>query len=128
MLFLANVQAPNDYGVYTDVDNENLSMPTSLHSFYGVVSGERVQVFTEVPPSVSKFGRTYILSYVYNSPHMIPPVRRGQHVWPLPRPQIMEHTIDMSTSVDVNPLRVLEDSSLFAEFDCFFFVVFQFHI
>ena len=32
----------------------------------------------------------------------------------------MEHAIDMSTSVDVNPLRGLEDSSLFAEFDRWF--------
>ncbi|GAY53383.1 hypothetical protein CUMW_148890, partial [Citrus unshiu] len=112
--------APDDYGVYTDVGNENLSTPTSLYSFYGDVSGESVQVFTEVPPGVSKFGRAYIPSYVYNSPYMIPPIRRGQNVQPLPRPQIMEHAIDMSTSVDVNPLRGLEDSSLFAEFDRWF--------
>ncbi|GAY50491.1 hypothetical protein CUMW_127110 [Citrus unshiu] len=112
--------APDDYGVYTDVGNENLSTPTSLYSFYGDVSGESVQVFTEVPPGVSKFGCAYIPSYVYNSPYMIPPVRRGQNVRPLPRPQIMEHAIDMSTSVDVNPLRGLEDSSLFAEFDRWF--------
>ncbi|GAY45331.1 hypothetical protein CUMW_088670 [Citrus unshiu] len=79
--------APDDYGVYTDVGNENLSTPTSLYSFYGDVSGESV---------------------------------RGQHVRPLPRPQIMEHAIDMSTSVDVNPLRGLEDSNLFAEFDRWF--------
>ena len=32
----------------------------------------------------------------------------------------MDHAIDMSTSVDVNPLRGLEDSSLFAEFDRWF--------
>ena len=117
MFFLANVQTPDDYGVYTDVGNENLSTPTSLYSFYEDVSGESVQVFTEVPPGVSKFGRAYIPYYVYNSPYMIPPVRRRQNVRLLPRPQIMEHAIDMSTSVDVNPLRGLEDSSLFAEFD-----------
>ncbi|GAY68783.1 hypothetical protein CUMW_266870 [Citrus unshiu] len=105
-------KAPDDYRVYTDVGNENLSTPTLLYSFYGDVSGESVQVFTEVPPGVSKFGRAYIPSYVYNSPYMIPPVRRGQNVRPLPRPQIMGHAIDMSTSVD--------DSSLFAEFDRWF--------
>ncbi|GAY63517.1 hypothetical protein CUMW_226240 [Citrus unshiu] len=74
-------------------------------------------------PSINampSFGRAYIPSYVYNSPYIIPPVRRGQNVRPLPRPQIMEHAIDMSTSVDVNPLRGLEDSSLFAEFDRWF--------
>ena len=75
MFFLANVQAPDDYGVYTDVGNENLSTPTSLYSFYGDVSGESVQVFTEVPLGVSKFGRAYLPAYVYNSPYMIPPVR-----------------------------------------------------
>ncbi|GAY56250.1 hypothetical protein CUMW_170380 [Citrus unshiu] len=32
----------------------------------------------------------------------------------------MEHAIDMNASVDVNPLRGLEDSSLFAEFDRWF--------
>ena len=120
MFFLANGQAPNDYGVYTDVGNENLSTPTSLYSFYGDVSGESVQVFTEVPPGVSKFGRAYIPSYVYNSPYMIPPVRRRHNVRPLPRPQILEHAIDMSTTVDINPLRGLEDSSMFAEFDRWF--------
>ncbi|GAY58953.1 hypothetical protein CUMW_190820 [Citrus unshiu] len=112
--------APDDYGVYTDVGNENLSTPTLLYSFYVDVSGRSVQVFPEVPPGVSKFGRAYIPSYVYNSPYMIPPVKRGQNARPLPRPQIMEHAIDMSTSVDVNPLRGLEDSSLFAEFDRWF--------
>ena len=74
MFFLANVQAPDDYGVYTDVGNENLSTPTSLYSFYGDVSGESMHVFTELPPEVSKFGCVYIPSYVYNNPYMIPPV------------------------------------------------------
>ncbi|KAH9716558.1 Receptor-like protein 13 [Citrus sinensis] len=32
----------------------------------------------------------------------------------------MDHAIDMNTSVDINPLRGLEDSSLFAEFDRWF--------
>ncbi|GAY59191.1 hypothetical protein CUMW_192710 [Citrus unshiu] len=112
--------APTDYGVYTDVGNENLSTPTSLYSFYGDVSGESVQVFSKVPLGVSKFGRAYIPSYVYNNPYMIPPVRRRQNIRPLPQPQILEHAIDMSTTVDINPLRGLEDSSMFAEFDRWF--------
>ncbi|GAY57337.1 hypothetical protein CUMW_178670 [Citrus unshiu] len=103
--------APADYGVYTDVGNENLSTPTSLYSFYGNVSGESVQVFSEVPPGVSKSGRAYIPSYS---------LTRRQNVRPLPRPQILEHAIDMSTTVDINPLRGLEDSSMFAEFDRWF--------
>ena len=84
MFFSANGQAPDDYGVYTNVGNENLSTPTSLYSFYGDVSGESVQVFTEVLLGVSKFGRAYIPSYVYNSPYMIPPLRRGKNVRPIP--------------------------------------------
>ena len=59
MFILPNGQAPNDYGVYNDVDNQNISTPTSLYNFYRDVSGESVQVFTEVPPGISKFGRAY---------------------------------------------------------------------
>ncbi|GAY48888.1 hypothetical protein CUMW_115080 [Citrus unshiu] len=60
MFILANEHASDDYGVYTDVGNQNFYTPTSLYSFHGDVSRESVQVFTEVPPGVSKFGRTYI--------------------------------------------------------------------
>ncbi|GAY60658.1 hypothetical protein CUMW_203770 [Citrus unshiu] len=95
-------------------------LTTRFISFYGDVSGESVQVFTEVPLGVSKFGRAYIPSYVYNSPYMIPPRRRGKNARPIPRPQIMDHVIDMNTSVDINPLRGLEDSSMFAKFDRWF--------
>ncbi|GAY54483.1 hypothetical protein CUMW_157040 [Citrus unshiu] len=42
MFILANGHAPDDYGVYTDVSNQNLSTPTSLYNFYGNVSGESV--------------------------------------------------------------------------------------
>ncbi|GAY65742.1 hypothetical protein CUMW_243390 [Citrus unshiu] len=66
-------EALDDYGVYTDVGNQNVSTPTSLYSFYRDVSGESVQVFTEVPPAVN-----------------------------------------------INLLRGLEDSNLFAEFDRWF--------
>ncbi|GAY51322.1 hypothetical protein CUMW_133330 [Citrus unshiu] len=52
--------------------------------FYGDVSGESVQVFTEVPSGVSMFGHAYIPSYVYNSPYMIPPLRRRKNVQPIP--------------------------------------------
>ena len=75
MFILANGHAPNDYGVYTDVGNKNFSTLTSLCSFYGDVSGQTMQVFTEVPSGISKFGHAYITSYVYNSPYMIPPFR-----------------------------------------------------
>ncbi|GAY61665.1 hypothetical protein CUMW_211790 [Citrus unshiu] len=47
MFTLANGQASDDHGVYTDVGNQNFSTSTSLYSFYGDVSGESVQVFTE---------------------------------------------------------------------------------
>ncbi|KAL9419368.1 hypothetical protein AB3S75_037183 [Citrus x aurantiifolia] len=51
---------------------------------------------------------------------MIPPFRRGKDIRPLPPPQIMDHAIDLSTSVDINPLRGLEDPSLYDEFDRWF--------
>ncbi|GAY67647.1 hypothetical protein CUMW_258250 [Citrus unshiu] len=51
--------AKDDYGMYTDVGNQNFSTPTSLYSFYGDVSGESVQVFTEAPLGISKFDRAY---------------------------------------------------------------------
>ena len=117
MFILLNGHGPIDYGVYTDVGNQIFSTPTSLYSFYWDVSGESVQVFTEVPPGISKFGRAYKSLYVFNSPYMIPPFRRGKNVRPLPPPQIIDHGIDVSTSVDINPLRGLEDSSLYDEFD-----------
>ncbi|GAY63399.1 hypothetical protein CUMW_225250 [Citrus unshiu] len=85
------------------------SIPDWVHKHQPSINA-MPSVFTEVPPGISKFDCAYIPSYVYNSPYMIPPVRREQNVRPLPRSQIMEHAIDMSTSVDVNPLRGLEDS------------------
>ena len=106
--------------MYIDVGNQNFCTPTSLYSFYGDVSGASVQVFTEAPPGISKFSRPYRPSYVFDSPYMIPPFRRGKNVQRLPQPQIMAHAIDMSTSLDINPLRGLEDSSLYAEFDRWF--------
>lgn len=110
-------EAPDDYGVYTDVSNQTFSTSTSLYSFYRDVTGESVHVFTEVPLGISKFGRAYRPSYVFNSPYMIPPFRRGKDVRPLPPPQIMDHAIDISTSVDINPLRGLENPSMYDEFD-----------
>ncbi|GAY59929.1 hypothetical protein CUMW_198230 [Citrus unshiu] len=97
----------------------NKDSPTG-RSFYGDVSGESVQVFTEAPPGISKFGQAYRPSYVFDNPHMIPLFKRGKNVRRLPPPQIMAHAIDMSTSLDINPLRELEDSSLYAEFDRWF--------
>ena len=117
---MLNGHAPNYYGVYTDVGNQNFSTPTSLYSFYGDVSGESVQVFTEVPPGISKFGRAYRPLYVFYSLYMIPPFRRGKNIQPLPPPQIMDHTIDMSTSVDINLLKGFDDPSLYDEFDRWF--------
>ena len=97
--------------------NQNCSTYTSLYSFYGNVSGESVQVFIEVPPGISKFGRVYKLSYVFNSPYIIPQFKWGKSVRSLPSPQIIDHAIDMSTNVDINPLRGLEDPNLYDEFD-----------
>ena len=106
--------------MYTNVGNQNFSVPTSLYNFYGNVSEESVQVFTEAPPGISKFGQKYRLSYVFYSSYMIPPFRRGKNVRRLPPPQIMAHAIDMSTTLDINPLRRLEDSSMNVEFHRWF--------
>ena len=51
---------------------------------------------------------------------MIPLFRREKNVRPLPPPQIVDRAIDMSMSVDINPLRGLENSSLYDEFDRWF--------
>ena len=48
---------------------------------------------------------------------MIPPFRQEKNVRRFPPPQIMDHAIDMSTSVDINTLRGLKDFSLYAKFD-----------
>ena len=106
--------------MYTDVGNQNFSTLTSLYNFYGDVSGESVQVFTEVPPSISKFGLAYRPSYAFSNPYMIPSFRQEKNILSLPPPQIMDHAINMSTSVDINPLRGLEDPSLYHEFDRWF--------
>ncbi|GAY57829.1 hypothetical protein CUMW_182460 [Citrus unshiu] len=97
MFILPNGQTPDDYRV-----------------FYGDISGETVHVFTEAPSGISKSGRAYRSSYVFNSPYMIPPFRREKNIRALPPPQIMDHAIDMSMSVDINPLKGLEDPSLYA--------------
>ena len=91
-----------------------------MYSFYGNVSRESIQVFTEAPPGISKFSQAYRPSYAFNSPYMIPPFRRGKNVRRLLPPQIMDHAIDVSTSVDINPLKGLDDFSLYAEFDRWF--------
>ena len=100
--------------------NQNFSTSTSLYSFYGDISGETVHVFTEAPSGISKSGRAYRSSYVFNSPYMIPPFRREKNIRALPPPQIMDHAIDMSMSVDINPLKGLEDPSLYDEFNRWF--------
>ena len=120
MLILPNGQAPYNYRMYTDVGNQKFSTHTSLYSFDGNVSGESMQVFTEASLGIGKFGRAYRPLYVFNSPYMISPFRRGKNVRPLLPPQIMDHVIDISTSMDINPLRGLEDSSLYDGFDRWF--------
>ena len=89
----------------------------SLYSLYGDISGDSVQIFTEAPPSVSKFGRLYRPSYIFGSPYFIPPFKRVRNVRPLPALNIMDYEIDERSSVDMNLLRGLEHSRLCKEFD-----------
>lgn len=88
-----------------------------LHSFYGDLSGDSVQIFTKAPPGISKFECPYQPSYIFNSPYMYPSfkrVRKIKHVFTL---EIMERDIDERTSVDINSLRGLEDPRAFNKFD-----------
>lgn len=92
----------------------------SLYSLYGEVSGDSVQILTEAPPCISKFGRPYRPSYVFDSPYMIPPFKKVRNIRPAPTLQIMDRDIDERTNVDINPLRGLEDPRGFDEFDQWF--------
>ena len=92
----------------------------SLYSLYGEVSGDSVQILTEAPPCISKFGRPYRPSYVFDSPYMIPPFKKVRNIRPAPTLQIMDRDIDERTNVDINPLRGLEDLRGFDEFDQWF--------
>ncbi|KAK9175144.1 hypothetical protein WN944_027150 [Citrus x changshan-huyou] len=60
-----NVDA--SYGTHTDAGNDDEHTPMSLYSVYGDISGDSVQIFTEAPPGVSKFGRPYRSSYIFGS-------------------------------------------------------------
>ena len=62
MFILANGHAPDDYRVYTDVGNQNISTPMSLYSFYEDVSGESVQVSTVM------IGRMYCIKPLMEDP------------------------------------------------------------
>ena len=84
----------------------------SLYSLYGDISGDNVQIFTEAPPGISKFGRPYRPSYIFGSPYFIPPFKRVRNVRPLPALNITDYEVDERSSVDMNPLRGLEDSRL----------------
>ena len=92
----------------------------SLYNLYGDINGDSVQIFTEAPPDISKFGRPYRPSYIYASPYLIPPFKRVRNVRPLPALNITDYEIDERSSVDMNPLRGLEDSRLCEEFDQWF--------
>lgn len=73
-----------DCGVYTDVENQNVSTHMSLYSFYGDVSGESVHILREAPLDISMFGRPYRRSYIFNSLYLIPSFKRGRNINPLP--------------------------------------------
>ncbi|GAY61393.1 hypothetical protein CUMW_209640 [Citrus unshiu] len=113
-----NVDA--SYGTHTDADNDDEHTPMSLYSLYGDICDDSVQILTEAPPGVSKFGRPYRPSYIFGSPYFIPPFKRVRNVRPLPALNITDYEIDERSSVDMNPLRGLEDARLCEEFDQWF--------
>ena len=94
----------------------------SLYNLYGDINGDSVQIFTEAPPDISKFGRPYKPSYIFGSPYIILPDKRVKNIRPLPALKITDYKVDERSSVDMNPLRGLEDSSLCEEFDQWFAV------
>lgn len=61
-----NQQASNDQRVYSDADDHNDHTRMSLYSFYGDVSGDRIHILMEAPFGISKLGRLYKPSYVFN--------------------------------------------------------------
>ncbi|KAL9431391.1 hypothetical protein AB3S75_026552 [Citrus x aurantiifolia] len=97
------------YGTHTDAGNDDEH-----------ICDDSVQIFTEAPPGVSKFRRPYRPSYIFGSPYFIPPFKRVRNVRPLPALNITDYEIDERSSVDMNPLRGLEDARLCEEFDQWF--------
>lgn len=120
-----NLQAPDDYGPNTvvgygsniNVGNDDDHTTMSLYSLYGEIIGDNVQIFMEAPPGVSKFGRPYRPSYVFSSPYLIPHFKRVKIVKPLRTLKIADCEIDERMSVDINPLKGLDDSRLYEKFD-----------
>ncbi|KAK9208791.1 hypothetical protein WN944_001151 [Citrus x changshan-huyou] len=112
--------ADGGYGTNIDAGNDGEHIPMSLYSLYGDISGDNVQIFTEAPPRVSKFGHSYRPSYIFGSPYFIPSFKRVRNVRPLPALKITDYEIDERSSVDMNLLRGLEDSRLYEEFDQWF--------
>ncbi|XP_052296308.1 uncharacterized protein LOC102609498 isoform X4 [Citrus sinensis] len=108
------------YGTHTDAGNNDEHTPMSLYNLHGDICDNGVQIFTEAPPGVSKFGRPYRPSYIFGSPYFIPPFKRVRNVRALPALNITDYEIDERSSVDMNPLRGLEDSRLCEEFDQWF--------
>ncbi|XP_052298559.1 uncharacterized protein LOC127902723 [Citrus sinensis] len=112
--------ADASYGTNIDAGNDDEHTPMSLYNLYGDISSDNVQIFTEAPPRVSKFGHSYRPSYIFGSPYFIPPFKRVRNVRPLSALKITDYEIDERSSVDMNPLRRLEDSRLCEEFDQWF--------
>ena len=92
----------------------------SLYSLYGDISGDNVQVFTEAPPGISKFGCPYKPFYIFGNLYLIPLFKGVRNVRPLPTLNITDYEIDERMSVDINLVRGLENSRLCEEFDQWF--------
>ena len=106
--------------MHTGAGNDDKHTPMSLYSLYRDISGDSVHIFTETPPDVSKFGCPYRPSYIFGSLYFIPLFKRVRNVKPLLALNITDYEIDERSSVDINPLRGLEDSRLCEEFDQWF--------
>lgn len=85
-------------------------------SLYGDLNDDSVQILKEAHPGISKFGRPYRTSHVLRSPYLHT-YKRVRGIKSLPTAEPTNGEIDERMIVDINPLRGLDDPTLFHEFE-----------
>lgn len=104
-------QAPDDLG---DCYNHTL---ISSYGLYGDLNDDNVQILKEAPSGLNKFGHPYRTSYVLKSPYLISRFKWVRNIKSLPAIELTDVKLNERASVDINPLRGIEDLTLFDEFD-----------
>ncbi|KAH9671507.1 hypothetical protein KPL70_017399 [Citrus sinensis] len=105
----------NSYTVPNDVGDQYEHTPMSL-SLYGDLNDDSVQILKEAHPGISKFGRPYRTSHVLRSPYLHT-YKRVRGIKSLPTAEATNGEIDERMIVDINPLKRLDDPTLFHEFE-----------